>query len=662
MAKITQNISVEVSKPNFFAAIVAKQYDSGSRYLKATFIHDSKVVQIPNTSTTTINAKRSDGEEKSFAGKVNNDNTVTVPLASWMLELVGTVKCDISVLGTDGSKLTSTTFVLEVQEASCESGDISSDENYNVLIKLIEDVGKITPDQTYKPTSEQAQSGKAVAEAISGSIDLEFISSSTNAQSGLAVTEAMGKALDDGMRPIVTNWEHMYIYSDGSSLNVSDTITSSKIEGKVVKIEHVKGYHYVRRFYDSTGNFIKGDGAFLTETTINNLDDGGFLRICVRNTSGGAIGFDEALPIYKSTLISDNKKRVDEIEIKVDEISPSVNDLSEGGTIWKNVKNLYNPNAHTAIKGGYERGGKYVAASTYNQTGLIAVNAGENYTASYRNAFVSWYKADKTFLEETDSGTFSKQGYVTAPADAKYVRFVYLVSGEATFQVEIGTSSTAYEPYCVAFYKKRFLNIGAANFVSYGDSIVERNKWQPFIENNYGFAHTNLGIGSTTVAYISERETEFPCMINANRIKAIKTANPDLIVIMGGTNDCHLAVPLGEETQLSKALGNKDKTTFYGAYSFLLETLLTWKPGLKIILMTPMQSNWEVRNNYDDYAEAIRKIAYYFAIPIADSNRKGGVSHFNVTTYTEDGLHPNEKGGRVIANIVAEQINGTYLI
>lgn len=170
MAQIIQKISVEVSKPNFFQAIVAKQYDSGSRFLEATLIHNNKVVEIAPTSTVTINAKRSDGEDEKFAGTVNDNNTVTVPLTSWMLEFAGTVKCDISVYGTDGSKLTTTDFVLEVQAASSDDDEITEDENYDVLIKLIEDVGKVTPDQTYNPESEQAQSGKAVAQAIAEAI------------------------------------------------------------------------------------------------------------------------------------------------------------------------------------------------------------------------------------------------------------------------------------------------------------------------------------------------------------------------------------------------------------------------------------------------------------------------------------------------------------
>lgn len=134
MAQIIQNISVEVSKPNFFAAIVAKQYDSGSRFLKATFIHDGKKVSIPSTSTVTINAKRSDGNEKPFNGEVNDDGTVTVPLTYWMLEIAGTLKCDISIFDADESKLTSTDFIVDVQEASCANPDVTDSNKYDILV------------------------------------------------------------------------------------------------------------------------------------------------------------------------------------------------------------------------------------------------------------------------------------------------------------------------------------------------------------------------------------------------------------------------------------------------------------------------------------------------------------------------------------------------
>lgn len=144
MAQIIQNITVEVSKPNFFQAIVAKQYDSDSRFLKATFVHGSEKINVLPTSTVTINAKRNDGGEKSFTGVVNADGTVTVPLTYWILELNGTVECDISVIDTDGRKLTSTKFIVEVERASCANVDASETEKYDVIIIQAKDLAAAT--------------------------------------------------------------------------------------------------------------------------------------------------------------------------------------------------------------------------------------------------------------------------------------------------------------------------------------------------------------------------------------------------------------------------------------------------------------------------------------------------------------------------------------
>lgn len=166
MAQITQKINLDVNKPNLFTSILAKQQDSNSRFLNVTLIGNNVKIEVLPTSTVTINAKRQDGASKRFAGSVNKDGTVTVPLTFWMLEKTGEVTSDVSIIGADGRKLTTTSFTIMVEQATCEDENITEDENYDVLVKLIEDVNKVKPDYFYDPTSEKAQSGIAVAEAI----------------------------------------------------------------------------------------------------------------------------------------------------------------------------------------------------------------------------------------------------------------------------------------------------------------------------------------------------------------------------------------------------------------------------------------------------------------------------------------------------------------
>ena len=138
MAQVIREISVDVAKANVFQAIVAKQNDDNSRFLKVTLTNEGTKLEILSSSTVTINALREDGEAKAFLGTVNEDHTVTVPLTNWILELDGNVKCDITIVDNEGRKLTSTMFTLAVEEAAYLGDDVTEDENYDLLIQLLE--------------------------------------------------------------------------------------------------------------------------------------------------------------------------------------------------------------------------------------------------------------------------------------------------------------------------------------------------------------------------------------------------------------------------------------------------------------------------------------------------------------------------------------------
>jgi hypothetical protein len=157
MAQIIREIRVDVSQPNVFQAIVAKQLDCNSRFLKIALVDFGVKIEVPKTAKVTINANRPDGKSDSFMGVANNDGTITVPLAQWMLEVAGLLKCDVSVINTtDNKRLTSTDFYVNVQEAANKSTDISENPDGEIRV--------ITPTQTIdkNSTDDQYPSAKAV--------------------------------------------------------------------------------------------------------------------------------------------------------------------------------------------------------------------------------------------------------------------------------------------------------------------------------------------------------------------------------------------------------------------------------------------------------------------------------------------------------------------
>lgn len=160
MAQITGEISLDVAQKNVFQPITTKQNDSNSRFLKITVTDNGEPMTIAGTSTVLINALRSDGESKSFAGSVNSDGTVTVPLTNWTLALDGEVRCDVTVIDSDNRKLTTTLFSLTVERAANPDGSITEDDNYDVLVKLIGDCNSAT---TAANTAAQAANTAATA-------------------------------------------------------------------------------------------------------------------------------------------------------------------------------------------------------------------------------------------------------------------------------------------------------------------------------------------------------------------------------------------------------------------------------------------------------------------------------------------------------------------
>lgn len=179
MIRIVKELDVDVTKPNIFQAIVAKQYDMNSRFLKVTFMDCGSRIDIPSTSTTKviINAERKDGQSKGFDGVINDDGTVTVPLHSWMLELDGTVICDISVVDTANDKekkLTTTSFTLLVEKAAYGGDDITSDPQYDVLLELIENVESLSSSSLFANAIKNTVKGNSVVLTDQSSVNHEL--------------------------------------------------------------------------------------------------------------------------------------------------------------------------------------------------------------------------------------------------------------------------------------------------------------------------------------------------------------------------------------------------------------------------------------------------------------------------------------------------------
>ena len=170
MAQITKILNIDVAKKNRFQALVAKQFDSKSRYLKVQLQNEGVDIEVEDNCTVVMNAHRADGASKGYAGSVNGDGTVTVPITSWMLALDDVVVCDISVIDSSARKLTTLSFEIEVDPASYSGEDIAEDDNYDLLVALLADVADATAgvQEATNAANQAAQRAEDAAAAALG--------------------------------------------------------------------------------------------------------------------------------------------------------------------------------------------------------------------------------------------------------------------------------------------------------------------------------------------------------------------------------------------------------------------------------------------------------------------------------------------------------------
>lgn len=197
---------------------------------------------------------------------------------------------------------------------------------------------------------------------------------------------------------------------------------------------------------------------------------------------------------------------------------------------------------------------------------------------------------------------------------------------------------------------------GQTVWLSYGDSITDHGLWQPIILKQFSFLHIDAGISGSRVS------GDWPnAFWHDNRLARIRESDPDLITIMGGTNDFYSDVPMGGTEQLDLSLNDKDKRTYLGAYSYLIESLLEWKEGLNMILITPPPnlSKYDRDNQnslgltIDQYADACRTLAAHYQLPLVDLFSIPYDASTLMADYS-DGIHPNHQGAAKIADLVMD--------
>lgn len=202
--------------------------------------------------------------------------------------------------------------------------------------------------------------------------------------------------------------------------------------------------------------------------------------------------------------------------------------------------------------------------------------------------------------------------------------------------------------------------------VTYGDSITEGEKWQPYLMSRFGFSEiVNCGIGGTYVSNIGSNP-----FCSLDRIKKIPS-DADIVIVMGGTNDEGADVPIGD-LEYSEETGF-DLSTFKGALAYIIQKIGEQCPNATIFVASPLSGrgntgenmNFPIQNGIGlyakDYADAVKAVCNFFSTQYIPVYEECGITPWNRTDYITDTVHPNVEGGVKIAMVMIRYIE-TYEI
>ena len=135
MAQVMCNITLDVSINDRGQILMAKQGDSKSRLLCVHLTDQHKPLEIEEGASVLLNVSNGNVAQ-SFRGSVR-DGAALFTIPAFALEQAGTVPCDVSVIGSEGGKLTSAGFEICVIEAVCPDNGLGGEEMPDAIAELL---------------------------------------------------------------------------------------------------------------------------------------------------------------------------------------------------------------------------------------------------------------------------------------------------------------------------------------------------------------------------------------------------------------------------------------------------------------------------------------------------------------------------------------------
>ena len=209
---------------------------------------------------------------------------------------------------------------------------------------------------------------------------------------------------------------------------------------------------------------------------------------------------------------------------------------------------------------------------------------------------------------------------------------------------------------------KKLVFLGDSITEGYGLSNIE-HRYTNLIAFDEKAICCNYGISGTRLAYQtvpSEKPSHDFCFIE--RVEELE-ADADLVIVFGGAND------YGHGDAAFGVFEDRDPYTFYGAVHTLVQKLLAKYERSKIVFLLPLHRGTETQTIVKggkltevalaQYVQALREVLDFYEISYLNLFEDGKTEEQiaeGLQQYTTDGLHPNEKGHRMLADLVIQYL------
>ena len=129
----TQEIRLDVSGECLYRYVQAKQGDQATRFIQARLYAGGAEINLPSGATAEFRCLKPDGKSVLNLATINEDGSVTAELTEQVLAVPGQVQADISIKGADGERLSTASFIIQVDAAPVGKNIVSSNEFLELL-------------------------------------------------------------------------------------------------------------------------------------------------------------------------------------------------------------------------------------------------------------------------------------------------------------------------------------------------------------------------------------------------------------------------------------------------------------------------------------------------------------------------------------------------